>query len=78
MKNEKNIPDFDSLTDKQVDKIVKNMPHYFALLDFKKDIKKLNNKFFIKYVEAMREEYARRIKKSPQMRKYYNQTQKTK
>ena len=54
------------------------MPHYFALLDFKKDIKKLNNKFFIKYVEAMREEYSRRIKKSPQMRKYYNQTQKAK
>jgi hypothetical protein len=78
MKNEKNIPDPDLLTDKQVDKIVKNMAHNFALLDFKKDIKKVNNKFFIKYVEAMREEYARRIKKSPQMRKYYNQTQKTK
>ena len=48
------------------------------LEDFKKDIKKLNNKSFKLYVQAMREEYARRIKKSSQMRKYYNQTQKTK
>tara|TARA_R110002012_G_scaffold64448_2_gene169449 strand:- start:455 stop:685 length:231 start_codon:yes stop_codon:yes gene_type:complete len=76
MKNK--IPNPDLLTDKQAAQIVKNMPQYLALLDFKKDIKKVNNKFFKLYVEAMREEYARRIKKSPQIRKYYNQTQKTK
>ena len=58
--------------------IVKDWMRTMELEDFKKDIKKLNNKFFKLYVEAMREEYARRIKKSPQMRKYYNQTQKTK
>ena len=78
MKNEKNIPDPDLLTDKQAAEIVKNMPQYISFLDFKKDIKKVNNRIFKLYVEAMREEYARRIKKSPQMRKYYNQTQKTK
>jgi hypothetical protein len=58
--------------------IVKDWMRTMELEDFKKDIKKLNNKFFKLYVEAMREEYARRIKKSPQIRKYYNQTQKTK
>ena len=58
--------------------IVKDWMRKMELNDFKKDIKKLNNKFFKLYVEAMREEYARRIKKSPQMRKHYNQTQKTK
>ena len=78
MKNYENIPDPDLLTDKQAAEMVKNMPQYLALLDFKKDIKKVNNKIFKLYVEAMREEYARRIKKSPQIRKYYNQTQKTK
>ena len=78
MKNYENIPDPDLLTDKQAAEMVKNMPQYLALLDFKKDIKKVNNRIFKLYVEAMREEYARRIKKSPQIRKYYNQTQKTK
>ena len=78
MKNYENIPDPDLLTDKQAAEMVKNMPQYLALLDFKKDIKKVNNKIFKLYVEAMREEYARRIKKSPQIRKYYNQTQKAK
>ena len=78
MKNYENIPDPDLLTDKQAAEIVKNMPQYISFLDFKKDIKKVNNRIFKLYVEAMREEYARRIKKSPQMRKYYNQTQKTK
>ena len=58
--------------------IFKDWMRTMELKDFKKDIKKLNNKFFKLYVEAMREEYARRIKKSPQIRKYYNQTQKTK
>jgi len=78
MKNYENIPDPDLLTDKQAAEIVKNMPQYISFLDFKKDIKKVNNRIFKLYVEAMRQEYARRIKKSPQMRKYYNQTQKTK
>jgi hypothetical protein len=78
MKNYENIPDPDLLTDKQAAEIVKNMPQYISFLDFKKDIKKVNNRIFKLYVEAMRQEYARRIKKSPQMRKHYNQTQKTK
>jgi hypothetical protein len=78
MKNYENIPDPDLLTDKQAAEMAKNLPYVMALLDFKKDIKKVNNRFFKLYVEAMREEYARRIKKSPQIRKYYNQTQKTK
>ena len=78
MKNYENIPDPDLLTDKQAAEMVKNMPQYLALLDFKKDIKKVNNRIFKLYVEAMREEYARRIKKSTQIRKYYNQTQKAK
>jgi len=78
MKNYENIPDPDLLTDKQAAEIVKNMPQYISFLDFKKDIKKVNNRIFKLYVEAMRQEYARRIKKSPQIRKYYNQTQKTK
>ena len=78
MKNYENIPDPDLLTDKQAAEMAKNLPYVLALLDFKKDIKKLNNRFFKLYVEAMREEYARRIKKSPQIRKYYNETQKAK
>ena len=78
MKNYENIPDPDLLTDKQAAEMAKNLPYDLALLDFKKDIKKVNNRFFKLYVEAMREEYARRIKKSPQIRKYYNKTQKAK
>ena len=78
MKNYENIPDPDLLTDKQAAEMAKNLPYVMALLDFKKDIKKVNNRFFKLYVEAMREEYARRIKKSPQIRKYYNKTQKAK
>ena len=41
MKNYENIPDPDLLTDKQAAEMVKNMPQYLALLDFKKDIKKV-------------------------------------
>ena len=74
MKNYENIPNPDLFTDKQAAKMVKNMPQYLALLDFKKDIKKVNNRIFKLYVKAMREEYAKRIKKSPQIRKYYNQS----
>tara|TARA_A100000172_G_scaffold74561_1_gene56723 strand:- start:18 stop:218 length:201 start_codon:yes stop_codon:yes gene_type:complete len=58
--------------------IVKDWMRTMELEDFKKDIKKVNNKFFKLYVEAMREELARRIKKSPQIRKYYKQKLKTK
>jgi len=59
-------------------KIINDWMSQIELEDFKKDLKKLNNKSFKLYVQAMREEYARRIKKSSQMRKHYNQTQKTK
>ena len=37
MKNYENIPNPDLFTDKQAAKMVKNMPQYLALLDFKKD-----------------------------------------
>ena len=54
--------------------IIKDWVSTIELEDFKKDIKKLNNKFFKLYIEAMREEYAKRIKKSKQIKKYYNKT----
>lgn len=55
-------------------KIIKDWMSTMELEDFKKDIKKLNNKFFKLYVEVMREEYAKRIKKSKQIKNYYNKT----
>jgi len=70
------MEDLSNLTENQLKRATKNFINTIELNDFKKDIKKLNNKFFILYVEAIKEEYRKRIKTSPQIKKYYEKTRK--
>lgn len=70
------MEDLSNLTENQLKRATKNFINTIELNDFKKDIKKLNNKFFILYVEAIKEEYIKRIKTSPQIKKYYERTRK--